>query len=80
MKKYRVFGTMNVVVTTIVVSKVDLSEEEIYAKAHKKFNGISNFAGNGGIDKLVGVNNVNDTIITDDNEVNFNDYEFIEDN
>lgn len=36
MKKYRVYGTMNVVVTTTVKSKVDLSEEEIYAKSHKK--------------------------------------------
>lgn len=80
MKKYRVYGTMTVVVTTTVKSKVDLSEEEIYAKAHKKFKGITNYAGNGGIDKLVGVVNEDDTIISDDNEVEFDDYEFIEDN
>ena len=79
MKKYRVYGNMTVVVSTIVESRNDLSEEEIYAKAHKKFKGISNYAGNGGIDKLVGVNNENDTIITDDNEVKFDDYEFLAD-
>lgn len=77
MKRYRVYGIMSVVVTTIVESKTDLSEEEIYAKAHENFEGITNYAGNGGVDKLVGVVNESDTIISDDNDVEFNDYEFI---
>lgn len=54
MKKYLVYGNMNIVVATVIESKVDLSEEEIYAKAYKDFEGITNYAGNGGIDKLVG--------------------------
>ena len=79
MKRYRVYGHMNVVVTTIVESKDDLLEEEVYTKALENFEGITNYAGNGGTDKLVGVINENDTIISDDNEVEFDDYEFIAD-
>lgn len=78
MKRYRVFGNTNVVVTTVIEVPDDeeLTEDEIYARAYESFQGVSSFAGNGGIDKLIGVNGEKDTIDAD-NEVKFDDYDLL---
>lgn len=75
MKRYRVFGNTNIVVSTVIEVPDDeeLTEDEIYARAYDAFEGVIPFAGNGG-DKLIGVNGEEDTIDAD-NEVEFDDYE-----
>lgn len=80
MKRYRVFGNTNIVVTTIIEVPDDkeLTEEEIYAKAHDTFKGVASFAVNGGEDKLIGVCGENDTIDAN-NKVESDDYELLED-
>lgn len=80
MKKYRVFGNTNVVVTTVIEipDNEELTEDEIYARAYETFEGVSSFAGNGGTDKLVGVNGKEDTIDAD-NEIEFDDFELLSD-
>lgn len=72
MKKYRVFGNISVTVETFVEMPEgkEYDEEEIFAKAYEEFQGIDNYAGNGGIDKLVGVNNEDDALQAD-GEVEF---------
>lgn len=78
MKRYRVFGNTNIVVTTIieVTDDEELTAEEIYARAYDVFEGVTSFCGNGGTDKLIGVNGEEDTIDAD-NEVEFDDYELL---
>lgn len=78
MKKYRVYGNVNVVVTTIVEVPDDeqIAADDIYALAYEKFEGISSFVGNGGCDKLIGVCGSEDTIDADQ-EVEFDDYELL---
>lgn len=78
MKRYRVFGNTNVVVTTVieVPDNEELTRDEIYAKAYESFQGVSSFAGNDGTDKLIGVNGEKDTIDAD-NEVEFDDFELL---
>lgn len=80
MKRYRVFGNTNIVVTTVIEVPDDeeLTAEDIYARAYDEFEGISSFCGNGGTDKLIGVNSSEDTIDAD-NEVEFDDYELLSD-
>lgn len=67
MKRYRVYGTVTVTVETLVEmpDNKDYSEEEVFAKAEEEFEGIDNYAGNGGIDKLIGVVNDDDSIQSD---------------
>lgn len=76
MKRYRVHGCTEIEVTVIVEVEdgVELSEEEIYAKAEEEFAGIESFAGFGDCDHLIGVSDEEATIAAD-NEVIFNDYE-----
>ena len=66
MQKITVTGHTTVVVSTVI-------EEKIFKKAHKAFRGISAFFGNGGSDKLIGVQGSNDTIAADE-EVVFDDF------
>ena len=75
MKRYRVFGHTTITVTTVVEVEEDeeLTEEEIYERAQKGFGGIVPYAGNGGVDKLIGVDGSDDTIESDE-EVEFDDY------
>ncbi len=75
MKKYRVFGHTTVTVSTVIKVSDDeeLDAEEIYARASDSFEGIDAFAGNGGLDKLIGVHSGTDSISADE-EVEFDDF------
>lgn len=75
MQKITVTGHTTVVVSTVIeVPDGPLPpEEKIFKKAHKAFRGISAFFGNGGSDKLIGVQGSNDTIAADE-EVVFDDF------
>ena len=74
--KYRIFGNTNVVVTTIIEVPDDkkLSEKELYEIAAKKFHGINPYLGNGGSDKLIGVEGKGDTIFAEE-EIVWDDFE-----
>lgn len=78
MKRYfRVFGHTEVVVSRIVeIDESDAKNERALClkKAAKEFGGIHEYLGNGGDDKLIGVENPQETIIVDDGEVTFDDY------
>lgn len=67
--KYVVLGHTTVVVSIEVEAS---SEKEAYEKARRFFGGVHEFAGNGGEDKLIGVNGANETICADD-PVEFDD-------
>lgn len=74
MKKVRVFGRPEVVVSTVVEVEDDASPEEIFKAATASFQGISQLVGNGGFgDRLIGVNGFDDTIMVDA-EPTFDDY------
>lgn len=74
MRKVRVFGHPEVVVSTVVEVEDGASPEEIFEAATASFQGISQLIGNGGIgDRLIGVNGPGDTIMIDA-EPTFDDY------
>lgn len=52
----------------------EITEEEIYEKATEQFGGIEAFCGNGGYDKLIGVEGSNESISADES-VTFDDYQ-----
>lgn len=72
-KKYRVFGTAVVTICIDVSAPNELTEEEIYRLAKKRFRGIHSYAGNGGDDKLVGVEGESERIFADEPPV-FDDF------
>ena len=74
-KKYRVFGRTTVTVSMIVSvpDGRELTEEEIYKRAKKHFRGIKSYLGNGGDDKLIGVDGETETIAADEDPV-FDDF------
>ena len=57
--KYRVHGQTTVAVTTIVEAE---SEEEALKVAADELCGLNIYAGNGGIDKLIGVDGEDETV------------------
>ncbi len=72
--KVRVFGHAEVVVSTVIEVEDNATPEEIFCAATKVFQGIDQFAGNGGDgDKLIGVNGADDTIMVDEEPI-FDDY------
>lgn len=75
MKRIRVFGRATVTVSTIIEVGDDenLSDKEIYDRASENFGGIMSFVGNGGTDKLIGVDEYEETISADE-EPQFVDY------
>lgn len=74
MKKVRVFGCPEVVVSTVVEVENDATSEEIFKAATVAFQGISQLVGNGGFgDRMIGVNGPGDTIKVDA-EPTFDDY------
>lgn len=74
MKKVRVFGCPEVVVSTVVEVENDATSEEIFKAATVAFQGISQLVGNGGFgDRMIGVNGPGDTIMVDA-EPTFDDY------
>lgn len=68
--KYDVHGTVPVVVHITVEAENGDQAMEI---AEQKFKGIHEYMGNGGFDKLIGVEGKNESITIDD-EVEFDDY------
>ena len=75
MKKYSVRGTTVVTVTKEVWAS---SEEEAYDKAWRELTTLTAFCGNGGIDKLIGVCEDNESVSADDN-IEYDDIEELED-
>lgn len=77
MKKLRVFGHTEVTVSVLVEVDeehlAEMDECDIFDLAAQKFGGIGSFAGNGGIDKLIGVCGSRESIDAD-NDVEFDDY------
>ena len=74
MKKYRVFGDAVVTVSCVVAVREDtvagLGETELRKllckRAKKKFRGIHQYMGNGGDDKLIGVEEEGEAIAADE--------------
>lgn len=60
--KYTVFGNAEVTVSIVVEAE---NEERAYIIARQKFGGIHSFSGNGGTDKLIGVDGEYESIATD---------------
>ena len=75
MREIRVFGHAQVTVSVVIRVRGDaeLTEKEIFQRARRKFGGIHSYLGNGGDDKLIGVENRNETISADENP-KFEDY------
>jgi len=76
MKKYSVRGTTTVVVTKEVWAN---NEDEAYEKAFKQLNCLTAFCGNGGVDKLIGVYESDESLSADDT-IEYDDIEELEDN
>ena len=75
MKKYRVYGTVVVEVTKEVWAN---SEEEAYKKASNKLYTLTEYCGNGGYDKLVGVDGYNESVAANES-IEYDDCEVLED-
>ena len=75
MKKIRVFGHTEVTVSVVVSFRDDteITMQKILRKADKQFGGIQAYLGNGGDDKLIGVEGDNETIAAD-SVIVFDDY------
>lgn len=75
MTKYRVYGTT----TASVVKEVWAnSEDEAYDKAYSQLDSLTVYCGNGGYDKMVGVDGDDESVSADDN-ITYDDCEVIED-
>ena len=75
MKKYRVFGTTVVEVVKEVWAN---SEDEAYDKASKQLNSLTEYCGNGGYDKLIGVDGSDESVAANEN-IEYDDCEVLED-
>lgn len=66
MPKYRVTGEITAEIAIVIEAK---DEEDALDKAEKEFGGVQSFVGNGGMDKLIGVDGYEESIeITSDVE------------
>ncbi|WP_308856765.1 hypothetical protein [uncultured Oscillibacter sp.] len=76
MKKIRVLGHAMVTVSVLLEVEDDkeLNEQELYAQARRSFGGFIAYAGNGGVDQLIGVEGEDETISADEMPV-FDDYQ-----
>lgn len=77
MKKYRVYGTVEVVVCKEVWA---INEEQAYEKAFDQLSSLTEYCGNGGGDKLIGVDGIDESVDTCGNEIEYDDIELLEDN
>lgn len=75
MKKFRVYGTVNVIVSKDVWA---CSEEQAMEKAHDKLSYLTAYCGNGGYDKLIGVSGSDESVDIND-DIYYDDAELIED-
>lgn len=76
MKKYAVHGVVNVEVVKEVWAN---SENEAYEKAHYELSSLTEYMGNGGLDKLIGVDGSGESVFTCGNDIEYNDIEVLED-
>ena len=76
MKKYRVHGIVEVEVIKEVWAN---SESEAYDKASGELSALTEYCGNGGTDKLIGVDEEGESVSTCGNEIDYNDIELLED-
>lgn len=73
MKKYRVFGHCTVVCSMVVEAG---NEEEAIERANDEFGGLTNYAGMGSCDCLIGVlDSADERCVFPDSEVEFDDCE-----
>lgn len=76
-KRFIVYGHTTVTVSTVVEVEIDDDEEidkdEIFDLAQREFGGIKSYAGNGGIDKIIGVDGDFESIEADE-DVEFDDF------
>lgn len=76
MNKYRVYGYTTVTVTIDVVAD---SEEDAYEVALDERTALTAYEGNGGLDKLIGVDG-EDESVSADCEIIYDDIELLEKN
>ena len=76
MKKYRVYGTTTVTVTKEVWAN---NEEEAYEKAYNKLSRLTEYVGNGGYDKIVGVEEHDESVAANE-DIEYDDFEVLEEN
>lgn len=74
MKKYRVCGTTTVTVYKEVWAN---DEDEAIDKANDELSSLTAFCGNGGIDKLIGVDGYDESVSADD-YITWDDTEMLE--
>lgn len=74
MNKYRVSGHTSVTVTIEVNAK---SEEEAYEKALEELDSLTAYCGNGGTDKIVGVDGYNESSVSADETIEYDDIELL---
>lgn len=72
MKTYKVHGSVSIGVTMTVEAE---TQEEAMEKAYEQFHGLTNFAGNGGTDQLVGVYDTSCSLDAGYGEPEFNEVE-----
>lgn len=75
MKKYKVYGTIEVQVTKEVWAN---SEDEAIEKAYDELPTLTSYCGNGGYDKLVGAEEEGETVEVFD-DIEYNDAKELED-
>ena len=75
MKKYKVIGTTTVSVYKEVWAH---NENEAYGKAYRELSCLTEYCGNGGTDKLIGVDGYDESVAAD-GYVEYDDIEMIED-
>lgn len=75
MKKYSVRGTTVVTVTKEVWAD---SEQEAYEKAYCQLDSLTEYCGNGGYDKLIGVDGDDESVAVFD-DIKYDEIEMIED-
>ena len=76
MKKYAVHGVVEVEVIKEVWAN---SEDEAYEKAANQLTNLTEYCGNGGYDKLIGVEGDGESVATCCNDIDYNDIELLED-
>ena len=74
MKKYKVYGTVEVSVYKEVWAN---SESEAYEKADQQLSSLTEYVGNGSYDRLVGVENEGESVAAD-GIIEYNDIELLE--
>lgn len=76
MKKYAVHGVVEVEVIKEVWAH---NEDEAYEKAANQLTSLTEYCGNGGYDKLIGVEGDGESVSTCSNNIDYNDIELLED-